>query len=281
MKKAHRLAMIVACMTPLWASSAEWSVRKYQSGGCNVSESISFRIFQKEGFADAALIDQLESHRASLQVKWLGGGTGRSWDPKCDIHIHATPEEFQQATKRSPDMLASTLLEIGEGRVWRRQVAIRGDIQKNFTPVILHEVTHVVLADVFRDFQVPRWLDEGIAVAEEQSDRRANINRQLLEAVEVSRHSDLIELMTMAQFPVDRTRSDVMYAQSASLVEFLLTKKSPVALVSFAKACRHLSVEESLRRHFGFNNAQEAERAWLEWTINTAESSETAVVVNQ
>lgn len=273
MKKNVALPMIVALLSPILSDASPWSVQRYQKGGWNTLESVSFRVHQRGSFVDVRLINELEEHRAALQSKWLGGSTGRSWDPKCDVFIHESGEDFRQATKKSPEMLASTMLEVGEGRVWMRRVSVRGDVGTDFDQVVKHEVTHVVLADVFRDFQIPRWLDEGIAVAEEQSVRRASINRQLLEAVEVSRHAELSDLLTMERFPADQVQSDVLYAQSASLVEFLLSKKSPMQLVAFAKSCRNHSVQESLQRHFGFADVQEAERAWLEWTIDTSQTA--------
>lgn len=277
MQTSKALLGIVALVMPINAWGSDDSVKQLERSGWKVVESTSFRVHQKGSFADRDLMVDLESHRSALQVKWQGGSTGRSWDPKCDIYVYPTGDEFHQATKRSPEMLAATLLEIGEGRVWMRRVSVRGDVGTDFDQVLKHEVTHVVLADVFRDFQIPRWLDEGIAVAEERSARRKMINQQLMEAVEVSRHADLSDLLSMSRFPLDRERADVLYAQSASLVEFLLTKKSPTVLVAFAKSCRTQSLEDSMRRHFGFVDMEEAERAWLEWTI---ESAETAIVQN-
>jgi hypothetical protein len=272
-KHASVIAAIVVSSAPFLVSANESMIKQYEKAGWKVVESTSFRVHQSSAFVEKALIEDLEQHRTVLQAKWQGGSTGRTWDPKCDIFIYATPAEFEKETRRSAETLACTLLEVGEGRVWMRRVSVRGDVGLDFDQVLKHEVTHVVLADVFRDFQIPRWLDEGIAVAEEQSSRRRQINQQLLEAVEVSRHADLSDLLCMSRFPADRTRADVLYAQSASLVEFLLTKKSPVVLVNFAKCCRTQSLEESMRRHFGFDSMEQAERAWLDWTIESAETA--------
>ena len=277
MQTSKALLGMMVLLMPMTAWGGDDSCKQFERAGWKVVESTSFRVHQKGSFADRQLLSGLEKHRSNLQGKWQGGSTGRSWDPKCDIFVYATGDEFHQATKRSPEMLAATLLEIGEGRVWMRRVSVRGDVGTDFEQVLKHEVTHVVMADVFRDSQIPRWLDEGIAVAEERSARRQMINQQLMEAVEVSRHADLSDLLSMSRFPLDRERADVLYAQSGSLVEFLLTKKSPAVLVAFAKSCRTQSLEDSIRRHFGFADMEDAERAWLEWTIETAE---TAIVLN-
>lgn len=173
-------------------------------------------------------------------------------------------------------MLAFSNLEIGQGKVWVRRIEIRGDLGDEFQEVLEHEVTHIVLADHFRDFQIPRWLDEGAAVAEERSERRSRLDDQFTQAMELNRQASLQEVLTLAVFPRDRDRSDLLYAQSASFVEFLLTKRSHREVLAFASSCRAESPAAALRRHFQFRNVQETERAWLQWARSNAKLASVA-----
>ena len=44
---------------------------------------------------------------------------------------------------------------------------LRADHPQVLTAILPHEVTHVVLADLFTTQQIPRWADEGMAVLAE------------------------------------------------------------------------------------------------------------------
>lgn len=232
-------------------------------------QSANFRVYSGKTQVAADLLTRLEEYRQDLQSRWCGTPT-RSWSPKCDIVIHDTPEAFRRQTGQSPEMLAFSTLEIGQGRVWVRRIQIRGDLAEEFQAVLEHEVTHIVLADHFREYPIPRWLDEGAAVAEERSPRRSRLDDQLSEAIELGRQPSLHEVLSLAVFPSDRVRSDLLYAQSASFVDFLLSRQSHDTVVDFARYCRSTSPREALRRYFQFRDVQEAEQAWLAWARSNA-----------
>ena len=84
----------------------------------------------------------------------------------------------------------STMVSNGN-RVTAPHTDLRADHPQLLTAILPHEVTHVVLADLFTVQQIPRWADEGIAVlaeprAEQQPPRgraaRAPANRPGLRA---------------------------------------------------------------------------------------------------
>lgn len=261
---------ILALLMPILCAADPPPVSKYSCRGWEVVESANFRVFQVGSPLSDERMQEIEQYRARTQEKWVSSSLRRSWSPKCDVYVYPTPASFEKQTRQSAEMLALTSLEVGEGRVWRRGVSIRGDLDREFSAVLKHEITHVLLADVFSDYPIPAWLDEGIAVAEERSERRQTLHGQLLDALEVKRHEKLDRLFGLTQFPPDQDRADLIYAQSASLVEYLLTLKDPQAVIQFAKACRSETTTSALRRHFGFQTVEEAENAWVEWTRPTS-----------
>ena len=74
-------------------------------------------------------------------------------------------------------------MEIGEGKVWRRQIIVRGDKPAEIKRVLGHELTHVILADRFPTKQIPRWADEGIAVLSEPASRLPGLSEIMTDAL--------------------------------------------------------------------------------------------------
>ncbi len=91
--------------------------------------------------------------------------------------------------------------------------------------ILPHEVTHVVLADLFPSQQIPRWADEGMAVlAEPHSEQRlraADLDKPLTSG----QLFKLNELMVM-DYP-DGKYWSLYYAQSVSLTRFLVDQEAP------------------------------------------------------
>jgi hypothetical protein len=59
-------------------------------------------------------------------------------------------------------------------------------------------------------------------------------------------------------------RFGVFYGQSASLAEFLVTKKSPDAFVSFIEQANVVGYDAALKSSYGITNVRELDRTWRE-----------------
>jgi hypothetical protein len=213
----------------------------------------------------AAVLRALEVRCEELCERWLGRGGAPKWSPKCEIVVHETGEAFRRRTGRPPSMLAFSDLEIGDGRVWMRRIQARADAPHPLGELLEHELVHVVLAERFSTRRIPRWADEGIAVAEERSGRMGRLERTLLDAVEAGRHIPLSRVLTADRYPADAARADLFYAQSASLVKFLLRYGDAADLVGFADRAGLVGVEAAMRERYPFSSPADAERAWLSW----------------
>ena len=88
-------------------------------------------------------------------------------------------------------------------------------------PGVVHELTHLLLAEVtFNCFgRLPAWLNEGLAVYSEGD--LSDFQRLALDAAVAS--GELISLRSLnGAFPAADTGSTLSYAQSRSLVDYLI-----------------------------------------------------------
>ena len=110
---------------------------------------------------------------------------------------------------------------------------MRADHPQVLTAILPHEVTHVVLADLFTTQQIPRWADEGIAVLAEPRAEQQVRAAELQEPLEAGRIFDLSKLMAM-DYPAAKDWS-LYYAQSVSLTRFLVEQGPPEQFVQFVQ----------------------------------------------
>ena len=147
-----------------------------------VHETANFRIFH----CDPALAQQAaavaESVRTAQAKRWSSPAARPTWSPRCDLYLYPNPRSYAEATGQpeiSPGI--STMANNGI-RVLSRRMNLRADNPLLLTATLPHEVTHIVLADVFVVQQIPRWADEGIAVlaepATEQHHREADLRNR-------------------------------------------------------------------------------------------------------
>ena len=102
-----------------------------------------------------------------------------------------------------------------------------------WTAILPHEVTHVVVADLFTVQQIPRWADEGIAVLAEPR-REQNLRAaDLRESLSSGQVFDLRQLMSI-DTPEAKDWS-LYYAQSVSLTRFLVEQGTPEQLIQFVR----------------------------------------------
>jgi hypothetical protein len=149
---------------------------------------------------------------------------------------------------------------IGGGQVVARRVNLRADHPQLVSAILPHEVTHVVLADVFADQQIPRWADEGMAVlaepVSEQVGRAAELNAPLAEG----RIFGLDKLMTI-DYPAAKDWN-LYYAQSVSLTQFLMSQGTPAQFVSFLKDAQRRGADVALQGTYRINGVADLDRRW-------------------
>lgn len=141
-----------------------------------------------------------------------------------------------------------------------RRMDLRADNPELMGCVLPHEVTHIVLGDLFADAPLPRWADEGMAVLAEP---RAQVDRYLKTMIRLRQEGKLLHLnQVLRQDYPDAATITVFYVQSVSVVEFLVSAKGAAAFAAFARDAAG-GLDAALARHYGLRNAAELEDRWL------------------
>jgi hypothetical protein len=262
-----------------WASQLRASMQEAVAGvtvkhtprvgtGWAVAETANFRVFHATTEAVAEKAARLaEATRAAMGRKWLGT-VPPTWSPRCDIYLHPTIKGYTLAGGRDGSPGHSSI-SLPEGRVTLRRVDLRLDDANVLTATLPHETTHVVLAGQFGKHHVPRWADEGMAVLSESRERVGLHVRNLPAFRREGKLLRVETLLKLEDYP-DAERITPFYAQSVSLVEFLVAKKGPVTLTRFIRDGLEGGYEKALTTHYGFATFAELEQEWLQHAFGEA-----------
>jgi hypothetical protein len=237
-----------------------------KQGQWNVLETANFRVLHNQPREVAEKAARIaEQTRAAMSKKWFGENAA-TWNPPCDLYLHATGQDYSQATgvpSQSPGH--STVKSDGE-HVLSRRVDIHCDDPNWPIGVLPHETTHVVLAGRYGDNAVPRWADEGMAVLAEPRDRIERHLRNLPKHRDDGMLFKVGQLMEMENYP-DPRYIGPFYAQSVSLVEYLSSLKGSQTYTAFLREGLRSGYEKALQKHFAINGYADLERRWQDYAF--------------
>jgi tetratricopeptide (TPR) repeat protein len=246
-------------------ASASVSIRDLgtNADGWRVLETENFRIFHTQSAAFGEEAARIAEHtRATMLKRWFGT-VGDPWNPKCDLFLHATAQDYHRNThapEASPGH-SSFNFDRSTHRLAGRRMDLRCDNPTVLTAVLPHETTHVVLASSF-DAPVPRWADEGMAVLSEPS---AQINRHLQQLPHLRQvHSlfSMAQLLQMNDYPPNYVAS--FYAQGVSVVDYLAGLKGPRVFAQFLREGMSHGYEPALKRYYGIESFTDLDHRWAE-----------------
>jgi hypothetical protein len=150
------------------------------------------------------------------------------------------------------------------GEVVSRRIDLRMDDVNLWTSTLPHEVTHVVLAGHFgKHKHLPRWADEGIAVLSEARARPGLYMQMLPDARREARLMRVKIMLTLDDYP-EASQVPLFYAQSISLVDFLVKKAGPVKLTQFIREGLARGYEPAMKKYYGYATFAEMEQDWLQ-----------------
>ncbi|WP_152049942.1 peptidase MA family metallohydrolase [Tautonia marina] len=251
------------------AKPSAFIVRGQSESGETVRSTASWQVLETENFriyhVDPSLANQLarrvEDARSDLYRYWTASSSASSWSPRCDLYLYPNAATFERMTAQPADSPGFSTLDLSRGRVVSRRIHLRADADRLLDAVAPHEVSHVVLADLFPGQQIPRWADEGMAVIAEPID--AQVARLAdLEASLASGRVFRTGAMMSASGPKPRDW-DLFMAQSASLTRYLIQLDSPARFLSFLRASQRLGTENALKTVYGFQSAEDLHTRWL------------------
>ncbi len=226
-----------------------------------VHETSNFRIYH----CDPALAERAgavaESVRTAQAKRWGSSAAGASWSPRCELYLYPTAALYADATgqpQRSPGI---STMSTNEVRVLSRRMSLRADNPLLLTSTLPHEVTHIVLADLFVARPIPRWADEGLAVLAEPATERRHRQADLKEPLEGGRVFKVGQLMTM-DYPAPEDWQ-LFYAQSVSLTQFLVEQGPPQRFIQFVRDSQRQGAEAALRDVYQIEGLAALQERWL------------------
>ena len=147
------------------------------------------------------------------------------WDNRVTILIYPTARDFTEACQ-------APVWAVGRASYERHEIASFQQSGPGFlTSLLPHELSHLILSDYIGHDRVPLWLTEGFAQWEQEGRKSAGFPR-----AQGFRLKDLV-VADIRQDP-DPQRVAAFYAQSASVVGFMITAYGGAAFGTFCKALR-------------------------------------------
>ena len=211
----------------------------------------------------AAIATRAEQVRTAIQSRLFGGGEARAWQPRCELHVHATAAAFTAAVGIPPVAArGATSLEFTGDRVSLRRIDLMGDGARPIPDALDHELVHVVLGDRFTELPPPRWADEGLAVQFDPPDIRRRHEADFRAALAQGQIWSVGDLFALELDPADLGRQRVFYGQSASLVGWLLARGDEAKLLAFVEDAAFDGPAVAVTKHYGFVSLEALERAW-------------------
>jgi tetratricopeptide (TPR) repeat protein len=239
--------------------------------GWQVVETANFRIFHNQPLELVEKVgDNAERSRAGVETRWFAGTSG-AWEPKCDIYLHATAQDYARKTGQYNSPGHSTI-RVDGGRLIERRIDLHCDEANMLAAVLPHETTHVVLAGQFGGRLVPRWADEGMAVLTEPRDKVEKHLSNLPRCKQQHKLYHLEDLMHLEAYPNDRGGVNAFYAQSVSLVSFLSAQRSEQEFTLFLRESLRYGYEKALERHYGLRSFADLERRWEDHAFKSRDS---------
>lgn len=230
------------------------------------AETTNFRILHNQSRELAEQVARVaEQTRTSMQLKWFGGA-GDAWNPKCEIYLYATGQDYSRATSVPATSPGHSTIRSEAGRVVGRRIDLHADEPNLQAAVLPHETTHVVIAGQFGENPVPRWADEGMAVLTEPREKVDRHLRNLSKCRQDGQLFNVRQLMQLNDYPEPRLIS-AFYAQSVSLVDFLSNEKGPQVFAQFLRDGLKGGYESALKKHYDFKSFDDLNQRWNQKTF--------------
>ncbi len=221
--------------------------------GWQIVEGANFRVLHRNQSALAADVARTaESVRTAMYERWFGPAP--TWAPKCDIYLNGATGSVKSTVASRGDQVVS------------RRIDLRADAPTLLDGPLPHEVTQVLLADLFADQPLPRWALVGMAGLSESS-REVGRYRQAIPGLLKEKKLFKVEpFLERTDFPTADSIT-AFYAESVSLVAYLVELRGPKAFAAFLREGPRRGYAKALNSHYGIKDAAELQDKWLRHAV--------------
>jgi len=187
-----------------------------------------------------------------------------TWENRAVIYLFTDAEEYKNITNNPGWSGAGT-------NVYERKIYTFVNMKNFFDVILPHEIGHIV----FREFvgyakPLPLWLDEGVACYLEKS-QRADRLRTAKALVRSKIFMQIEELQTVNKMYL-LIMPDIFYAESASIIEFLISVYGNEKFIDFMRRLRDLRVDQSwevaLVGAYQFRDINELNVRWMNFLFD-------------
>lgn len=250
---------------PTQAFSASWKT----AGTAN------FVVRSQVPGADAAEIAAICEERCrDCRTRWLEKPSGGHGAPRCEVVLHRSREGYLEAVGAGGGQtVGSSVVRIERGHIVSRRIDLlcEGDLGRALAS-LPHELVHLAFAERFRNTAPPRWAEEGAALLADSQEKQGLHRRDLHSALRNGSALRLRDLLAAQRYPGGPQRA-VFYAQSLSLVEFLVERNSPRQFVHFVERSMQAGYDRALWEVYRIRGVRELERLWSRHAWATMQES--------
>jgi len=230
--------------------------------GWNHQATDNFQVWAPCSISAGDVAKLLERGLERQRALWHADEDPQSWQPKCVVVVHDNVSDYRRAISSLRDTSVGTsTYAVKKGQIVSRRIDLRCDANSWTTDALPHELTHLVLADVFKMRPLPRWVDEGLAVLAESSAKQLRRGAELARAVAARATIPLPELLAL-EGPYASPRRDVFYSQSASLAAYLVQRSGAPDFCEFVRQSEKHGHDAALKSVYGIDDAGHLERLW-------------------
>ncbi len=188
-----------------------------------------------------------------------------TWDNRVEIFLFATQSSFVAS---SGQPLWSTGYADRDSRLFKSKTIVTFKQQEGFVDGLLpHEISHLILHDFIPNaMNVPIWFDEGVAQMQEK-DKRAMIHPMMKTLISRNQHIPFEKFVNLdIRKEKDGRKVQIFYAQSLSVVDYLVTK---YGIDAFGRLCRALRDNKNFAQALTlaysgvFANFADLEKKWI------------------
>lgn len=222
--------------------------------------------FNVHSYRSAAEAGQVALHCEALRrdlVNRYGFEEGkRKWQPKCSVVLFPNKHKYGAVVgQAAKETLGSSLATPQTGPIENRRIDLRTDVTDYLDEVLPHELTHVLIADHFRNGPPPLWYDEGLALLADTESKQALHLRDLRNGLRGSRAFSLQDLLTATQYP-SPDKMSIFYGQCASVARCLSNHAGTSKIHKFAHRSQEVGVNLALKQTYGMQGVVELEQIW-------------------
>jgi hypothetical protein len=123
-----------------------------------------------------------------------------------------------------------------------------------------------VLADLFADQPLPRWAIVGMAALSESPEGVARYRRAVPALLHEKKLFAVGPFLDQPNFPEPASVTG-FYAESVSLVSFLVELKGPRAFATFLREAPRRGYARALTSHYGFKDPAELQDRWVKHVL--------------